>query len=164
MLTKSRAALAGILFPLAILACGGKGVTIGSNSEELRDVDPKSVSGNATACGASTAHPNVCCKGGPNQDSACVAYVNSPFHQCGEGFTTYPDPTSCCDLNDPKNCAEPPPPPPPGGGGGTCAYACAPGWWPVETNPGECCILNPQQNALDCTQVAWEVPVSGGGV
>src|SRR5262249_24852743 len=85
----------------------------------------------------------------------------SPFHQCGEGFTTYPDPTTCCDLNDPKNCAEPPPPPP--GPPPTCAYACAPGWWPVENTPGECCILNPEKNALDCTQVAWAVPGYAGG-
>src|SRR5262249_11426193 len=138
----------------------GKGVTIGSNSEELRSVDPKMVSGSVTACTTTQqAHPNVCCKGGPNEESACVAYVNSPFHKCDDGWSTYPDPNQCCDLNDPASCVRPPPPPPGGGGGGSCVYACAPGWWPVVNDPGECCELLPGQNALECNRVSWVEPM-----
>ncbi len=147
------AALAGLFIPMAILtACGGKGVTIGSNSGELRTVDPASVTGSVPACQPQQAHPNVCCKGGPNEASDCVTYVNSPFHKCDDGWTLYPDPGTCCDLNDPKTCVVPPPGPPPPTG---CGYACAPGWWPVVNNPGECCHILPGGNSLECSQVAW---------
>jgi len=163
------AALAGLFLPIAVLAaCGGKGVTIGSNGGELKTVDPTTVTGSAPACAPQAAHPNVCCKGGPNEASDCVGYVNSPFHKCDDGWTTYPDPGTCCDLNDPTKCTAPPPGPPPPVG---CGYACAPGWWPVVNNPGECCHILPGGNALECEQSVWgypqpdPVPVacSGGG-
>ena len=155
------AALAGIVFPLAVLACGGKGVTIGSNSAEQRAVDPTTVQGTVPACAVAQAHPNVCCQGGPTKGSACVAFVNSPFHKCDDGWTTYPDPGTCCDLSDPTNCVAPPPGPPPPT---TCGYACAPGWWPVVNNPGECCQLLPDGASLDCSHFAWggDVPPTTG--
>jgi hypothetical protein len=150
------AALAGLFIPIAVLAaCGGKGVTIGSDSGELKTVDPTTVSGTAPACAPQAAHPNVCCKGGPNEASDCVGYVNSPFHKCDDDRTTYPDPGTCCDLNDPTKCASPPPGPPPPTG---CGYACAPGWWPVVNNPGECCHILPSGNALECAQSDWGYP------
>ncbi len=150
------AAFAGLFIPIAVLAaCGGKGVTIGSNSAELKTVDPASVAGSVPACAPQAAHPNVCCKGGPNEASDCVAFVNSPFHKCDEGWTTYPDPGKCCDLNDPSKCATPPPGPPPPTG---CGYACAPGWWPVVNNPGECCRILAGGNALECSRSDWGYP------
>ena len=87
------AALAGLFVPIAVLAaCGGKGVSIGSNSGELKTVDPTTVAGTVPACAPQGAHPNVCCsQGGPNEPSTCVAYVNSPFHKCDDGWNTYPD-------------------------------------------------------------------------
>jgi hypothetical protein len=155
-----------VVFPVAMLtACsGGTGVPIGGNSEELRNVDPGTVaSAVVTSCSSTHAHPNVCCKGDANEPSSCVAYVNSPFHPCEDGWGLYPDPTSCCDLNDPKSCAAPPPPVP--APPVSCGYACAPGWWPVVNSPGECCKLLPSLNGLECTQSDWGYtgPISCGG-
>ncbi len=163
---QTRAAVAGLFFPIALLAaCGGKGVTIGSNAGELRAVDPAAVTGTVPACAPLQAHPNVCCKGGPNEASECVAFVNSPFHKCDDGWTLYPDPASCCDLSDPAKCVVPPPGPPPPTG---CGYACAPGWWPVVNDPGECCHILPNGNSLECSKVQWgwaepAIAVCGGG-
>ncbi len=125
---------------LGLAACAGKTVAVGTNEEQLRAVDPKSIAATTTvpACATSTqAHPNVCCTGGPKEVAACHAYVTKPFHKCDAGLQTYPDPEQCCDLNNPESCVRPPSTTPPSGGnGGTCGYVCQPGWYP---EGGGCC-------------------------
>jgi len=120
------------LVPLAV-ACGGQ-VSLGTNRTQLSLVDPKVVSGNAGACSAGEAHPNVCCDVGQGKDGTCGIYVGAPFQPCDNGWTTYPDPRTCCSLENPNDCAPTPPNPPPTVG--TCTYPCEPGWYPIQNG---CC-------------------------
>jgi hypothetical protein len=126
-------ALAACAFvPLAV-ACGGQ-VSLGTNRTALSLVDPKLVSGSVPACNAGAAHPNVCCDVGEGKDGTCGVYPEAPFQRCDTGWIAYPDPRSCCDLDDPSKCSAPPSTPP--SSGGSCTYACEPGWYPI---PNGCC-------------------------
>ena len=125
-----------LLWPLGLVACAGKTVSVGTNEDQLRTVDPASVNKPVPACAAKTqAHANVCCKGGPGEEGACHAFIGKPFHPCDTGFNTYPDPEECCDLSNPASCDRPPPGPP--DPGGSCGYTCPPGWYSnTDPNPG----------------------------
>ena len=129
-----------------VVACGGREVSLGSNQSALSSVDPATVAGNVTACGAGEAHPNVCCHAGPNTPSQCGTYNGEPFHPCDDGWKTYPDPRSCCDLGDPTKCAAPPPSPPPPPG--SCGYLCPPGWYPI--GGGGCCRTTDDGGGGEC--------------
>src|SRR4029079_3795656 len=125
-------------FLLSLAACAGKTVSVGTNEEELHSSVPTTIAGSVPQCATPLqAHPNVCCTGGKGEPSACVAYLNKPFHKCADGANTYPDPEQCCDLSNPASCVRPPPIPPGGGPGGPCGYVCQPGWY--STGPYECC-------------------------
>lgn len=122
------------VFPV-LVACGGREVSLGTNKAQLSQVDPGSVGGNVPSCGAGDAHPNVCCEAGAGKAGTCGVYLGAPFQPCDSGWTTYPDPRSCCALDDPQNCVAPPPTPPPPPPG-VCGYACEPGWYPIQNG---CC-------------------------
>ena len=115
------ARIALVALPWLLAACGGKEVTQGSNpvdgtgsgsgsgsgsapgtSSTPTPVAPSAVSGTVGACPSGYAHPNVCCSASPS-GASCVAY-ESPFQACATGSSTYPDPSSCCSLDDPTQC------------------------------------------------------------
>lgn len=127
-----------VLFLLVASACVGREVSLGNNSSSMALVDPGQVSGTVTACAAGEAHPNVCCDAQPGQGAKCGVYPSDPFHPCDTGWKTYPDPRSCCSLEDSSKC-DAPPPNPPSPPTGTCAYACPPGWYPITDG---CCHDN----------------------
>lgn len=141
-----------------VAACTGK-VSNGKVSSTSQPVSLGDISATPAACPSGSAHPNACCETGPNQAASCVTYPGAPFTQCASGWTTYPDPRTCCPLDGKGECAVPPPPsdvdagsPPPD----TCVYPCPLGWYepsgptPV-TNGGSsggttfptCCQTNP---------------------
>ena len=122
------------VFPV-LVACGGREVSLGTNKTQLSQVDPHTVGGNVPSCGGGDAHPNVCCEAGAGKAGTCGVYLGAPFQPCDTGWTTYPDPRSCCALDDPQNCVAPPPTPPPPPPG-VCGYACEPGWYPIQNG---CC-------------------------
>jgi hypothetical protein len=114
---------------LIATACVGREVSVGANSSALSLVDPNQISAAPTACNSGAAHPNVCCQAASGQAAKCGTYPDEPFHPCDSGWTLYPDPRSCCSLDDPTSCAAPPSSPPPVSG--ACTYACPPGWYPI---------------------------------
>jgi hypothetical protein len=118
-----------------LVACGGREVSLGTNHSQLSLVDPSTVSGTVPSCGTGDAHPNVCCQASAGQAAQCGVYIGAPFQPCDSGWTAYPDPRSCCTLDDPSNCGAPPPSPPPLPPG-VCGYACEPGWYPIQNG---CC-------------------------
>jgi hypothetical protein len=77
-----------------------------------------------STCAPGYAHPNICCKSGPMQPTACTQCAQTPFAPCDKGALTFPDPYSCCALD---------------GGGcnvtkpgttkneGSCTFPCGPG-------------------------------------
>ncbi len=147
-------AAAGIL-PV-LVACGGREVSLGTNKAQLSQIDPKTVGGNVPSCGAGDAHPNVCCDAGAGKAGTCGVFLGAPFQPCDSGWTTYPDPRSCCALDDPQNCGAPPPTPPPPPPG-TCGYACEPGWYPIQNG---CCQSTSQGDGV-C--YGWASGGSDGG-
>jgi hypothetical protein len=123
------------------VACGGQ-VVLGTNSVQLAEVAPDAVSTTAATCAAGAAHPNVCCNAGPT-GSTCGVYRDDAFHPCDPGWTTYPDPRSCCDLNQSSSCAPPPPTSSPAQAG-QCLYGCPPGFYataPITASSGSCCSV-----------------------
>jgi hypothetical protein len=108
--------------------CTGRVIQIGTNGEPLSTLSPDDVDGVAFACPEGYEHPNVCCAGGPRVPSTCGVYVAHPFRPCDAGWSTYPNPLSCCSLED-GTCLDSPrgTKSMPGSG---CAYVCSPGWWP----------------------------------
>ena len=112
---------------LLALACNGK-ISTGSNTPQFATVTSAEVSGPVTACQVGYAHPNVCCQAGAAQASTCGDYPTAPFHACdlNDGWTTYPDPRSCCPLDGNGACVVPPPQSTPPTSG-VCANACPPG-------------------------------------
>jgi hypothetical protein len=126
--------LAGSIGAL-LVACGGKATTgkDGSGTDKLQSIDPSNVSGAVGACPAGYQHPNICCSGGPGAASTCGAYVNHPFRACDQGWSTHPNPLSCCSLTDgtcidaPSGANDLPAPPP------SCGLVCPPGWWPASS-------------------------------
>jgi hypothetical protein len=133
--TSVRFVLAAAAVVPIVVACGGREVSLGSNHSALSTVDPGNVSGTVPSCGSGAAHPNVCCEAGPGKPAKCGSYDGEPFHPCDDGWKTYPDPRSCCDLDDPTKCTAPPPAPPPPAG--SCGYQCPPGWYGI--GGGGCC-------------------------
>jgi hypothetical protein len=139
------------LLALAI-ACGGKVESLGKTDMQL--MASTDVSGSVIPCPTGAAHRNACCQGGPNTAAACGVYPQAPFHACDPDWMTYPDPATCCDLNDPSHCAAPPsvsPPTPTG----HCVYACPPGYYPagpISPRTGSCCSTptSPPQNPRGC--------------
>lgn len=117
-----------------LVACGGQ-VSLGTNRSQLSQVDPGAVGGQVPACATGAAHPNVCCVAEAGKAAQCGTYPGAPFQPCDSGWTTYPDPRSCCSLDNPASCAPPPPDPPPAPPG-TCGYLCEPGWYAIQ---GGCC-------------------------
>ena len=156
---------AAIVLPVGLAGCiGGKRSSQnppGQSQAAITKVSPTSVtSGSVPACTTGQAHRNVCCTAGPNAPAECGVYVTDPFHACASGATTYPDPTTCCDLNDPTSCAAPPPvptdPPPPVG----CGYYCPPGWY---ASGSACCSVDPSGNGV-CYATAYGGVNGSGGV
>jgi len=133
---------------LLATACGGSVESIGTTDMQL--VPLTEVTRAVTACAPGAAHRNACCTRGPNTTSQCGLYPAAPFHPCEPDWTTYPDPSTCCDLTDPSHpCGAPPAQPPPLPSG-QCTYGCPPGWYatsPITLTSGSCC----------------ESPSSGGG-
>lgn len=149
-----------LVIPLA--ACvGGRVIPIGQNNAQLSSVDPTVVtpaSGVVPACNAGAAHPNVCCTATENAPAACGTYDGEPFHACGIGAKTYPDPRSCCDLADPTQCADPPPtavPPPV-----ACAYLCSPGYY---LSGDSCCSINSNGTSVCYGVASTGISVVGNG-
>jgi hypothetical protein len=142
-------------------SCAGKTVSLGTDTSGLSTVDPSSVtasSGAVPACGQGAAHPNVCCQAAQGTPSSCGVFPNSPFHACPAGWTTYPDPRSCCDLSNPASCAAPPFEPAPSVV--ACGYTCPPGWY--SGGPNACCTTRPDGTG-ECFGVAsGGTPPSGG--
>src|SRR5258706_744794 len=94
-----RASISIALLAAVGTACSGQILSLGSNQSQLTQIDPNAVTGTVPACGAGMAHPNVCCHAALGSPSTCGVYADAPFHACDEGWKTYPDPRSCCDLN-----------------------------------------------------------------
>jgi hypothetical protein len=157
---------------LLVEACGGKTVTLGTNSVQSATelvVAPNDVSSMPTTqCASGAAHPNVCCKADQNTPASCRGYPDGPFHPCDPDRTLYPDPRRCCDLNDPTKCGAPPaspPPPPPG----QCVYGCPIGWYavePITTTSGGCCSAPDSTGGGGCFgwgTIGSPLPASGPG-
>ncbi len=102
------------------------------------------VGGAVPACSSGYAHASVCCQAGPSQPTICTECPAAPFGVCDQDSLTFPDPGSCCSLDD-GGCSEtsgaitPLVDTPFEGGvlvgvpGGDCYYPCGPGGYP----PGE---------------------------
>jgi hypothetical protein len=172
----SAAAAFGIVIPL-LGACGGHVVSLGTNGSQLRSVDPSTVKGSAAACPAGYAHPNVCCESSQGAAPQCGAYEQHPFQACESGWTTYPNPLTCCSLKNDQDCIDTPTdagaPVPPSYG---CGYVCPPGWYPDPNAPpptpesGSCCTKDPKTGQEECegwASASPGVPVmvngTGGG-
>jgi hypothetical protein len=122
---------------LLLGACTGKVTPTSSTPPALEAVTLSEISGPVVSCGGAYAHPNVCCEAHAGQASSCGVYPGAPFDACGSGYTTYPDPRSCCPLDASGDCVPPPtstPPPAP-----SCTYACPPGQYEPADSPGTCC-------------------------
>jgi hypothetical protein len=98
-------------------------------------IDASSLAGYVPACEQGYAHPSVCCHGGPTEPTVCEECTGShPFSVCGSSSLSFPDPTTCCSLDDGAACVEVSVPPDAGYPfGGGCSYYCGPGGYP----PGE---------------------------
>jgi hypothetical protein len=123
---------------LLLVACTGK--VIGNGGPPLQAVNASEISQPVVPCGGGYAHPNVCCEASPGKASSCGVFPGAPFQACGSGYSTYPDPRSCCALDGSGTCIAPPPTPPspvplPG-----CSYACPPGQYEPAGSPGTCCF------------------------
>ncbi len=116
-----------------VVACTGK-VSNGKVSSTSQPVSIGAISGTPAACPSGAAHPNVCCDSGAGQAPSCVIYPGAPFTECASGWTTYPDPRTCCPLDGNGQCEAPPPPPSSDAGTpppDTCVYECPVGWYPA---------------------------------
>ena len=138
---------------LVLVACAGK--VIGSGGP-LQTVSASEINQPVVACGGGYAHPNVCCEAGAGKTSSCGVFPGAPFQSCGSGFSTYPDPRSCCSLDGSGDCIAPPPSPPPTPVPG-CSYACPAGQYEPAGSPGTCCFD-------DGSTTVCSVSSSGGGV
>jgi hypothetical protein len=108
------------------LACNGQ-INAGSESpasHTLTEAELFAVSQPVTACPSGSAHASVCCQAPPDGPPTCENFPSAPFHACDANWTTYPDPRTCCSLQD-SSCS-----PAPAGTvptTGLCTYACPPG-------------------------------------
>jgi hypothetical protein len=132
-------------------ACNGD-ISLGN---PLTPVALEAVDVEVGACGAGSEHPNVCCQAGPGVAS-CGTYLLTPFALCPGGFSTFPDPRSCCSLTDPTSCSAPPTTT---GSSvfSTCVIVCPPGEY--EADAGGCCSYDANTGATSCTgAVSTNVP------
>ncbi len=92
------------LTALMLLACGGKTISIGSESA-AQTVVPSAVTVATNTCSPGYEHSNICCTGGSkDSDPTCQSWPNDPFHPCDSGWTTYPNAATCCSLDNPADC------------------------------------------------------------
>jgi hypothetical protein len=92
------------LTAIVLVACGGKTISIGSEST-AQTVVPSAVTVATSACSQGFEHGNICCTGGGNgSDSSCESWPDDPFHPCDSGWTTYPNAATCCSLDNPSDC------------------------------------------------------------
>jgi hypothetical protein len=121
---------------VAHAGCDGAAQSVG---DALRPLDPSAfaltLAASVGTCTAERyAHPNVCCLANADA-STCGTYPMSPFAPCPAGFDLYPDPSSCCDLDDPTQCSDAMASN--AGVASTCVTSCSPGYY--EPAPGKCC-------------------------
>ncbi|MEO6418364.1 MAG: hypothetical protein ABIP39_03110, partial [Polyangiaceae bacterium] len=133
----------------AVVACGGKTISIGSNEADLQKIDPTKFSSAVGSCPAGYQHPNICCEGGTSTASMCGAYLDAPFHPCDAGWTTYPNAAECCALDDPSKCVSPTSTRI-GEGASSCSWMCPPGWWPEAATQGAIPPCDPLSNGGQC--------------
>jgi hypothetical protein len=108
------------------LACNGQ-INAGSESpaaHTLTEEELVAVSQPVTTCPDGSQHASVCCQADANGPPTCEDFPSAPFHACDPGWTTYPDPRTCCSLQD-GSCTPAPSGPVPTTG--VCQYACPPG-------------------------------------
>jgi hypothetical protein len=86
-------------------------------------IDKGLLTGSIPACAEGSAHPNVCCHAGPNQATACAEDPDNPFRACGCDSLTFPDPRTCCSLDDGGGCTTPGQD---AATGGSCTDPCGP--------------------------------------
>jgi hypothetical protein len=79
------------------------------------------------ACITGHAHPNVCCHAGPTQPTVCTECPAEPFGVCDKESLTFPDPRSCCSLEDGGCTATTQSD---AGVAGNCLFPCGPGGYP----------------------------------
>jgi hypothetical protein len=82
-------------------------------------------------CPSGSAHPTVCCTGGPAQKTECVVDDNEPFRACGASSYPFPDPEFCCPLAGgaclPSTAGTT-------DAGPSCASGCPPGAYPGDAS------------------------------
>jgi hypothetical protein len=92
-------------------------------------VDPTFLQGAVPACASGYAHPNVCCHGGPEVATVCLESADDPFRPCVCDTLTFPDPRTCCSLDDGGDCtavgAD-------AAAAGSCHNPCGPGSFPPD--------------------------------
>jgi hypothetical protein len=147
-----------------VAGCAGKAVSIGNNAPPFKTIaasDISAASGGNT-CSTGFEHPNVCCSGSASDASQCGVWLGAPFRACDSGWTTYPDPTECCSIDDPTNCVAPSEAT--YSDNSLCVYACEPGWWTSPTDSTQCCQQDDRGNTV-CESNSYDGPtaVSGGG-
>src|SRR5664280_2459225 len=83
-------------------------------------------------CAAGYEHPNICCQGAPYQATTCTEDLTRPFDVCEAEQLAYPDPNTCCSLDNKTACMQPS-----GvdstadaGQGSNCQNPCSPGAYP----------------------------------
>jgi hypothetical protein len=103
------------------------GSTAGDAGQQTQAVPIPAIVGNVDLCPTGSAHPNVCCESGPDQATSCTETPGNPFVPCSSKALTFPDPRTCCALDDASQCS-------PGDGGAApatgCSYLCPPGGFP----------------------------------
>lgn len=158
---------------LAVEGGNEGGATIINGCRVTEQVGASTISGYIPTCEAGYAHPNVCCRSGPREPTGCEECQSAPFRVCGDGSLAFPDPRTCCSLDDDTGCEEArvmsllPDAGYPAGGVGSCAYACGPGGFPADELPDAGTSLAPcVGGALDggsgvpCVYCCWTTPSS----
>ena len=116
---------------LAVLGAGMASCSSAPSSTVKAVVSDALAGQTVPTCPTGTAHPNVCCTGGPFMPAACTENIAAPFGACGTDALTFPGPTECCPLDggacEVASTADG------GSGGGTCSFLCGPGgYWPKQ--------------------------------
>jgi hypothetical protein len=122
----SLATLASVLAGAATYAtaCDSSAVSLG-NALTFVATDVISV-GVGVCSEARYAHPNVCCQA-TTSPATCGTYPMSPFAPCPASYALYPDPRTCCSLDDPDPSLCIAALSASSSSASTCGYACAPG-------------------------------------
>jgi hypothetical protein len=71
-------------------------------------VVPLPAAGTVLVCNSGYAHPSVCCEPSLYQSPQCVENSEAPFRPCGR-WLTFPDPQTCCSLENGTQCMAPAP-------------------------------------------------------